>query len=170
MTAEILFLAVDAYAEKVEKEETAKKFRYDATNFFGAGDKKGYCMKYLPEPEAAKPEPAEEGQEEASEKTTGLDAEELRQMAIDAPGKEVWGKVLAELKETVDAENFNTWLQSTEFLGIRDGVLSLGVPSAFNRSWLTRNFQDQISETAERIHGAPVGVAFHVMPLDEEEG
>jgi chromosomal replication initiator protein len=83
----------------------------------------------------------------------------------------LWEEVLGELRTQVDEENFNTWLKPTQFRGLENDTLHLDVPSDFNRSWLDRNFKEQIALTAQRLTRREIGVDFHVAApsLPEEQ-
>ncbi|NQU41697.1 chromosomal replication initiator protein DnaA [bacterium] len=77
----------------------------------------------------------------------------------------LWEEALSELRTAVDEENFNTWLQTARYRGFENGKLHLEVPSAFNRAWLTRNYEEVIVRTVERLVQQPVEIDFHIDPL-----
>jgi len=80
----------------------------------------------------------------------------------------LWEEALTQLRTEVDEENFNTWLKTARFRAFEGDTLHLNVPSAFNRSWLTRNFGEKISRAVEEVAHRHVEVDFHV-DVEEEE-
>lgn len=84
----------------------------------------------------------------------------------------LWDEALTELKVEVDEENYNAWLKNTRFRSMEDGVLHLDVPSAFNRTVLQHNYQEQISKAVQKHATIPVEVDFHVVAdvdIDDSE-
>ncbi|MBN1866755.1 chromosomal replication initiator protein DnaA [Candidatus Sumerlaeota bacterium] len=79
----------------------------------------------------------------------------------------LWEQALSELRSEIDEKNFETWLKTTRFQRFEQDTLHLAVPSALNRSWLTRNFSDRISEVVERLAQRPVGIDIHIAPLGD---
>lgn len=84
----------------------------------------------------------------------------------------LWEQVLEDLKVEVDEENFETWLKTTRYRNFGDNELHLEVPSGFNRSWLMRNYGEQIARKVQQLTHHPVEVVFHVTDFNvtaEEE-
>ncbi len=77
-------------------------------------------------------------------------------------GISIWDAALDQLRETVDEENFNTWLRTARFRSLEDGTLHLNVPSAFNQSWLQRNFKEDIASALENVAKQHIEIDFHV--------
>lgn len=74
----------------------------------------------------------------------------------------LWEEALGELRTEIDQANYETWLKTTRFQRLDDTTLHLSVPSAFNRSWLMRNFKDRIENVVERLANRPIGIDFHI--------
>jgi len=55
-----------------------------------------------------------------------------------------WDRALTALANSIDSENFATWIATATYLGHAPDALYLEAPSDFNRSWLTRNYEDTI--------------------------
>jgi chromosomal replication initiator protein len=57
---------------------------------------------------------------------------------------ELWEQVLTQVELSVSAANFNTWFRDSAIVKIEDGVVSIGVPSAFYRDWYHKIFHTLI--------------------------
>jgi chromosomal replication initiator protein len=57
---------------------------------------------------------------------------------------ELWEQVLTQVELSVSAANFNTWFRDSAIVKIEDGVVSIGVPSAFYRDWYQKKFHTLI--------------------------
>jgi chromosomal replication initiator protein len=98
-----------------------------------------------------------------------LDTSETFHMNMAAVSN-LWDQALIELRTRVDEEHFDTWLRNTRFDSLDDATntLHLNVPSALNRSWLTRNKQE-IAEVIERIADRPIQIDFHIRNIEDED-
>ncbi len=56
----------------------------------------------------------------------------------------LWKKVLGEMEIMLSKANFSTWFKDTFILKIDDGVVHLGVPSAFVKDWLASKYHKSI--------------------------
>jgi len=81
---------------------------------------------------------------------------------------DLWEKALSELRNQIDEANFDTWLKTTRFERLEQGTLHLNVPSAFNRSWLLRNFKEQISQVVQHLAQRPIEIDFHVARMADD--
>ena len=57
---------------------------------------------------------------------------------------DTWGLVQDELRKTVGANNFKTWIEPLNFEGMEAGVARFGAPTSFLGDWVSRNYGDQI--------------------------
>jgi len=58
--------------------------------------------------------------------------------------KQLWASVLAEIELTVSKANFNTWFKDTFITKIDEGVVSLSVPNAFVKDWLSNKYHKSL--------------------------
>ena len=73
---------------------------------------------------------------------------------------DVWQTALAALRQSLDDENYETWIATILYRGHTQTTLYADVPSNFNRSWVLRNFRDRILEAFPAPLGALVlGIA-----------
>ncbi|MEM9250183.1 MAG: chromosomal replication initiator protein DnaA [Pseudomonadota bacterium] len=58
---------------------------------------------------------------------------------------DTWGRVCADLEKSIGEANFTAWIKPLEFDELTsDGVAHFSAPSNFIRSWVDRNYADQI--------------------------
>ncbi|MEM1428055.1 MAG: chromosomal replication initiator protein DnaA [Pseudomonadota bacterium] len=57
---------------------------------------------------------------------------------------ETWGQVCVDLANTIGETNFTAWIAPLEFDAFEDGVAHFNAPTTFIRSWVARNYADQI--------------------------
>jgi chromosomal replication initiator protein len=72
----------------------------------------------------------------------------------------LWEDVLARLEVKVNPHSFATWFRPTQYGGLRDGVLSVRVPSPQFRDWLGRNYHGVIGEALSELGRGDVRVVF----------
>ncbi len=69
----------------------------------------------------------------------------------------LWNKVLAEMELELSKANFVMWFKDTFIVKIDDGVVSVGVPSAFIKEWFANKYHKQIfkalRDASEQIRG-----------------
>jgi len=53
---------------------------------------------------------------------------------------ELWEYMLSQIELSISAANFNTWFKESAIVDIEDGVVIIGVPSAFFRDWYLKKF------------------------------
>lgn len=53
---------------------------------------------------------------------------------------------LPEIKERMDAESFETWLEPIKCLGLSADAIWLGVPTEFYRKWVMNNYHEHIAD------------------------
>ncbi|MEL6204992.1 MAG: chromosomal replication initiator protein DnaA [Pseudomonadota bacterium] len=57
---------------------------------------------------------------------------------------ETWGRVCEGLAESIGQTNFAAWIQPLEFEAVEDGIVRFQAPTTFIKSWVARNYADQI--------------------------
>ncbi|MDE0033050.1 MAG: chromosomal replication initiator protein DnaA [Deltaproteobacteria bacterium] len=72
------------------------------------------------------------------------------------------------LKEKVGLHNFETWIKPLRASEVKDGTVTIEVPSTLFRDWLNDNYVDAIEEEFSRHHDQPViiTIAVNAAPLD----
>lgn len=70
--------------------------------------------------------------------------------------------LFSQLGERLGEQNFSTWIKPTKALAIEGENLILEVPSTFFRDWLKDHYLEIIQETASRLAGRPLQVAFSI--------
>ncbi|MGA0302112.1 MAG: DnaA N-terminal domain-containing protein, partial [Paracoccaceae bacterium] len=56
--------------------------------------------------------------------------------------QEIWGEIKETIKQTVGANNFNTWIAPLNFCEIENGVAVFEVPTNFIGNYVAQNFSD----------------------------
>jgi len=80
---------------------------------------------------------------------------------------EIWRRVLERLRRVVPGPSFDTWLAGTYAIGMRGGVLQVGVASDFAREALTTQYYPAISEALAAVVGRRQTVELVVRVRDE---
>jgi len=69
----------------------------------------------------------------------------------------LWNKVLAEMELELSKANFVMWFKDTFIVKIEDGVVTVGVPSAFIKEWFANKYHKQIfkalRDSSEHVRG-----------------
>ena len=78
-----------------------------------------------------------------------------------------WEHVLEDLRNEIDPESFEAWLEPVRFERFSGETLTLSVPSAFHRNWVARNYEEQIESSYSRISGREVSVRYLIASADE---
>ena len=66
------------------------------------------------------------------------------------------------LKDNVGLHNFETWIKPLRSSDVRDGTVTIEVPSTLFRDWLNNNYVDAIEEAFSHYHDQPVIIAIAV--------
>jgi chromosomal replication initiator protein len=78
--------------------------------------------------------------------------------AFEPTAQAVWARVVERAREELSSGSFTMWFSRVHPAALRDGVLSLEVPTDFVREWLSRNYLGMIQTEAQKIAGHPVRV------------
>jgi chromosomal replication initiator protein len=81
----------------------------------------------------------------------------------DFSPRELWSAVLERLQLEVSRHNYETWLKATAGLGLRDLVLTVGVPSEFIAQGLQRRMGPLIANAVREAAGADLEVRYQVL-------
>ena len=77
---------------------------------------------------------------------------------------ETWGQVCEDLAKTIGHTNFAAWIEPLEFDRLEDGVARFCAPTSFIRSWVARNYADQIRHHIARTGAAVERIELSVRP------
>jgi chromosomal replication initiator protein len=81
----------------------------------------------------------------------------------------LWQAALGQLQLQLAKPTFDTWVKSTEGLSCEDGVLVVGVQSAYAKDWLENRLYAVIQRTVTQIANRTITVRFIVRRNDTEE-
>jgi len=73
-------------------------------------------------------------------------------------GSNIWDQVLSRIETKVNRHSFYTWFKPTAFVAELDGAITVRVPSALFRDWLTKHYAVVIDEALTEVErpGSPV--------------
>jgi len=72
--------------------------------------------------------------------------------------REVWDRASVGIRAQVPANSYDMWFSDVVPRGIGEGILELGVPSDYVRTWLTNHHLELISEAVREAAGESLGV------------
>jgi len=75
---------------------------------------------------------------------------------------ELWAAALAEIKDRIGTQNFDTWIKPVRFLAKNKNEITLEVPNKFFRDWLTENYLRQIESILGAIAKQEISILFSV--------
>ncbi len=96
------------------------------------------------------------------ERTGGM----LEEMLPESEGENEWERVCERLRGLVSADAFQRWFGAARWLGVEDGVGSLGVPGEIHQVWIETNYLPEltmaVSETYDEVREVRVLVSEHL--------
>jgi chromosomal replication initiator protein len=75
---------------------------------------------------------------------------------------EQWTQALADIKEHIGAQNFETWIAPIRFVSRNKHEVVLDVPNKFFRDWLTEHYVSKLEDLLSATAKHPVRVVFQV--------
>mgnify|MGYP001060662312 CR=1 FL=1 len=82
---------------------------------------------------------------------------------FEISGISFWESCLTSLQEIYKETNiYETWLVSTEFLSIDEGVLELGVPNELYKDWISQHFLKEIKQVVSSKLNGEITIKFVV--------
>jgi len=75
---------------------------------------------------------------------------------------ELWTRGLAEIRERIDRQNFETWIKPIRFVSRNKNEIILDVPNKFFRDWVAEHYLRQIESLLSTIATHEVKVVFQV--------
>jgi len=73
-----------------------------------------------------------------------------------------WTKVLEKIKDQVSSANYRTWFSQTSVSSIKDGTLTISVPSAFIKQQLTTKYSTFLEDIAMEFFGEKLNIEFFI--------
>jgi chromosomal replication initiator protein len=86
--------------------------------------------------------------------------------AFEPTAQAVWSRVVDRAREELPSSSFNMWFSRVRPAALRDGVLSLEVPTDFVRDWLSRNYLGLIQNEAQKAAGEPVRIELNAVTVE----
>ena len=76
----------------------------------------------------------------------------------------LWGQILARVEAKVNRHSFYTWFKPTSFVGEDAAEITVRVPNALFKDWLTKHYSGVISEAMEEVKKGHLAVNFVAEP------
>jgi len=88
---------------------------------------------------------------------------------------ELWTQAVAEIKERIGRQNYETWIKPIGFISRNKNEICLDVPNKFFRDWLTEHYLAQIQDILSTLAKHDVKVVFEInektnRPANAEKG
>ncbi|MDO8486110.1 MAG: chromosomal replication initiator protein DnaA, partial [Candidatus Staskawiczbacteria bacterium] len=81
---------------------------------------------------------------------------------------ELWQSVLAQIQFHISKANFATWFQNTEIISKEDEVITISVPNAFSKEWLSNKYNKLILKTLHDIDDSIKDLSFIIKPQTQK--
>ena len=75
---------------------------------------------------------------------------------------ELWSQAVAEIKERIGRQNYETWIKPIGFVSRNKNEICLDVPNKFFRDWLTEHYLGQIQEIVSTLAKHEVKIVFEI--------
>ena len=75
---------------------------------------------------------------------------------------ELWSQAVAEIKERIGRQNYETWIKPIAFVSRNKNEICLDVPNKFFRDWLTEHYLGQIQEIVSALAKHEVKIVFEI--------
>lgn len=77
----------------------------------------------------------------------------------------IWGEILARIQTKVNRHSFYTWFKPTSFVADDGRAITVSVPNALFKDWITKHYSGVIGEALIEVNRADVAVNFVASPL-----
>ena len=81
---------------------------------------------------------------------------------------ELWQSVLAQMQFHISKANFATWFQNTEIVSKEDEIITISVPNAFSKEWLSNKYNKLILKTLHDIDDKIKDLSFVIKPQNQK--
>src|ERR1043166_3116323 len=75
-------------------------------------------------------------------------------------GSNIWDLVLARIETKVNRHSFYTWFKPTAFVADAGHAITVRVPNALFKDWLTKHYSGVLSEALTEVRRPGVSVVF----------
>ena len=72
----------------------------------------------------------------------------------------VWDRILSRVETKVNRHSFHTWFEPTTYVAEDGQALTVRVPNALFRDWLTKHYADVIDEAATELERSGIRISF----------
>ena len=81
---------------------------------------------------------------------------------------ELWQSVLAQMQFHISKANFATWFQNTEIISKENEIVTISVPNAFSKEWLSNKYNKLILKTLHDIDDKIKDLNFVIKPQTQK--
>ena len=81
----------------------------------------------------------------------------------------VWDQVLSRLQARVNRESFRAWFKPTAFIADDGRLVTVGVPSALFRDWITKHYSSVIAVALDEVHRSDALITFVALDSLEDD-
>jgi len=81
---------------------------------------------------------------------------------------ELWQSVLAQMQFHISKANFATWFQNTEIIARENEMVTISVPNAFSKEWLSNKYNKLILKTLHDIDDKIKDLTFVIKPQTQK--
>jgi len=79
---------------------------------------------------------------------------------MEFTASQLWSRILESVQASLPEQAFRTWLANTNPVALTDRGLQVEAPGQFHVEWLEDKYRPLLEETAARILGRPLTIAF----------
>src|SRR5215210_5375755 len=81
----------------------------------------------------------------------------------------IWDEILARVQAKVNRHSFYTWFKPTAFIADDGRSVTVRVPNALFKDWITKHYSGVIAEALEEIQRSDALVSFVAAGMPEAE-
>src|SRR5437870_3603484 len=81
----------------------------------------------------------------------------------------IWDEILGRVQAKVNRHSFYTWFKPTSFMADDGTSVTVRVPNALFKDWITKHYSGVIDEALVEVNRANAAVSFVAAPLAERE-
>src|SRR3989441_9415072 len=79
----------------------------------------------------------------------------------------IWDEILGRVQSKVNRHSFYTWFKPTSFVADDGASVTVRVPNALFKDWITKHYAGVIGEALMEVNRANAAVSFVASPLAE---
>src|SRR5262245_22992808 len=81
------------------------------------------------------------------------------------PASNIWDEILTRVQAKVNRHSFYTWFKPTSFIADEGATVTVRVPNALFKDWITKHYAGVIGEALNEVQRSDVAVSFVAGPL-----